>query len=91
MSLKTFYVINISDLLRCLAPLAGASMLKTSLLIIEHTCLLGNAMWLVALCWLSDVCPRSVPACDYIGGNGLCVRSPVRLCAHALHAINGKG
>ena len=62
-----------------MAPLAGASMLKTLLLINKLTCLLGNAMWLVVLCWLSDVCPLSVRACDSICGNRLCVRSPVRL------------
>ena len=33
-----------SLLLRRTAPLAGASMLKTSLLINELTCILGNAM-----------------------------------------------
>ena len=39
-------------------------------------------VYLVTRCdwWLSDVClyvcPRSVRACDSIGGNGLCVRSP---------------
>ena len=75
------------DFLRSMAPLAGASMLKTLLLINEFTCLLGNTMWLVVICWLSDVCPRSVRACDSIGGNGLCVRSPLAPMPHALRAI----
>ena len=71
-----------------MAPLAGASILKTSLLINELTCILGNTMGLVVLCWLSDVCPRSVRECDSIGGNGLCVRSPrAPVRAHNLRAI----
>ena len=63
-------------------------MLKMLLLINELTCLLGNAMLLVVLCWLSDVCPRSMRACDSIGGNGLCVRYPrVPVRVHDLRAI----
>ena len=61
-------------------------MLKKLLLINELTCLLGNAMWLVVLCFLSVVCPRSVRACDSIGGNGLCVRSPPCACARPYFA-----
>ena len=61
-------------------------MLKMSLLINDLTCLLGNAMCLVALCCLSVVCPRSVRVCDYIGGNGLCVRFPPCACARAYFA-----
>ena len=71
-----------------MAPLAGASMLRTPLLINDITCLLGNTMGLVVLCFLSIACPRSVRACDSIGGNGLCVRSPrAPVRAHALCAI----
>ena len=63
-------------------------MLKTSLLINELTCQLGNAMRLVVLCRLYDGFPRSVRACDSIGGNGLCVRSPrAPVRAHNLRAI----
>ena len=61
-------------------------MLKTLLLINELTCLLGNVMGLVVLCCLSVVCPRSVRACDSIGGNVLCVRCPTCLCARAYFA-----
>ena len=79
---------NIDGVLRRMAPLVGASILKTSLLINELTCLIGNVMQLVVPCCLSDACPRSVHACDSIGGNGLCVRSPrVPVRAHALRAI----
>ena len=74
--------------LRCMAPLAGASMLKTSLPINELTFLLGNAIRLVVLCCLSFVCPCSVRACDFIGSNGLCVLSScAHVRAHALCAI----
>ena len=67
-------------------------MLKTSLLINNFTWLLGNAMRLVVLCCLSVVCLRSVRACDSIGGNGLCGRSPLCACARILLAIiNGSG
>ena len=72
-------------MLRRIASLAGASMLKMSLLINELTCLLGNAILLVVFCCLSVVCPRSVRACDSIGGNRLCVRSPMR--THTLRAF----
>ena len=42
--------------------------------------------------WFSVVCPRSVRACDSIGGNGLCVHSPVRLCTRMIYALfNGNG
>ena len=73
-------------MLRRIAPLAGASMLKTSLIINELTCILGNAILLVVLCCLSVVCPLSVPECDFIGGNGLCVRSPTCSCTRAYFA-----
>ena len=46
-------------LLRRIAPLAGALMLNTSLLINDLTCLLGNAMWLVVLCCLSALRART--------------------------------
>ena len=74
-------------MLRCIASLAGASMLKTSLLINELTFLLGNAILLVVLCSLSVVCPLSVRVCDSIGGNRLCVRSPTCACARILCAL----
>ena len=46
----------------------------------------------MVLCCLSDVCPLSVRVCDYIDGNGLCVCSPVRLCARMIYALfNGNG
>ena len=61
-------------------------MLKTSLLLDELTYLLGNAMWLVVLCCLSVVFPRSVRACDFIDGNRLCVRSPSCACARTYFA-----
>ena len=80
----TIFLLGI--VLRRMAPLAGAWMLKMSLLINELTFLIGNAMWLVVLCWLSAVCPRSVRACDSIGGNGLCVRFPPCACARAYFA-----
>ena len=71
-----------------MAPLEGVSMLKTLLLINELTCLLGNAMCLVVLFCLSDVCPGSMHACDAIGSNGLCVRSPrASVRARVLRAI----
>ena len=63
-------------------------MLKTPLLINELTCLLGNVMILVVLCCLSVFFPRSLRACDSIGGNGLCVRFPPCACARiAFRAI----
>ena len=61
-------------------------MLKTSLLINELTCLLGNAILLVVLCSLSVVCPLSVRACDSIGSNGLCVRFHPYACTRAYFA-----
>ena len=61
-------------------------MFKTSLLINELTCLLGNTMLLVILCCLSVVCPRYVRACDSIGDNGLCVRTPRCSCVRAYFA-----
>ena len=73
-------------LLRRIGPLVGTLMFKTLLLINELTCLLGNVIWLVVLCCLSVVCPRSVRTCDSIGGNGLCVRFPPCACARPYFA-----
>ena len=68
------------------SAIGGSVGVKTSLLINELTCLLGNAILLVILCCLSVVCPRSVRMCDSIGGNGLCVGSPTCACARASFA-----
>ena len=78
--------ISSNTVLRRIVPLAGASMLKTLLLINELTCLLGNAILLVVLCFLSVVFPRSMCAFDSIGGNGLCVHSPMCACARTYFA-----
>ena len=61
-------------------------MLKTLLLINELTCLLGNVIWLVVLCWLPVACLRSVRACDSIGNNEFYVRFPPCACARAYFA-----
>ena len=61
-------------LLRHLAPLA----VKTSLLINELTCRIGNAIWLVVIYCLSALCARVIPlvvAC--------CVSAILYACARA--------
>ena len=71
-----------------ISPLTGALMLKTSLLINELTCLLGNTILLVVLCCLSVVCTRTCAHVIPLAVTG-CVSAltcaPAR--AHTLGAI----
>ena len=50
---RNFFTNKEKKVLRRMALLERASMLKTLLLINELTCLLGNVMWLVSLCFFS--------------------------------------
>ena len=59
-----------------IAPLAASVSVKTSLLINELTCRIGNTILLVMICRLF-----AIRAHDSIGGNRFCVRSPACACA----------